>query len=69
MKAIWTEKEVSYLLRHAADHLRQYRDYSEAMRASGRGLGISSPIPPDAMIVMLDNAGAALDPDSRMVPR
>jgi hypothetical protein len=39
--------ELTWALRAAQDHLRQYAQYSEAMRGIGRGLHVSSPYTPE----------------------
>ncbi len=58
----------------AADHLAQYRKYSEVLRAEGRGLSLSSPYQPehaDLIILRALDAVSAetVDPYSRNVVR
>jgi len=57
----------SALMRIIIDQLKQYREYSEAMRAHGRGLYLSSPISAEGLILDLERtiARAAHDEVSR----
>jgi len=44
------------VIRITEDHLAQYRAYSEAMRAEGRGLYLSSAYNPETLAIQLAGA-------------
>jgi len=51
-----TVDELLSILAIAADHLAQYRQYSEEMRKIGRGVHISSEFQPEYLQTMIDHA-------------